>query len=98
MRVQEESLRLARRPSLVAGTALAAIVWIGAPALGQTRPGAPPGDGSALRDIVASGHLSDLRWPDFSDYVVWLTRFYEPAGYAPAWIQAGQPIPQALSM
>jgi murein L,D-transpeptidase YcbB/YkuD len=51
-----------------------------------------------LRNIVSSGHLSDLRWPDFSDYVVWLTRFYEPTGYATAWIQAGQPTLRGLSM
>ena len=79
--------------------ALAAAVWIGAPRLERAGVAAdPPAGASALRDFVASGHLSDLRWPDFSDYVVWLNRFYGPADFAPAWIQAGQPVPQAAAM
>jgi len=56
------------------------------------RPGA-----SALRDIVASGRLADLRWPDFSDYRALVDGFYAP-GYTPAWIQGGQPSPQALAL
>jgi L,D-transpeptidase YcbB len=54
--------------------------------------------GGALREIVASGHLSDLRWPDFSDYEADVARFYEPTGYAPAWLQNGKPSPQALAV
>jgi len=57
-----------------------------------------PANTAALREIVASGHLSDLRWPDFSDYKAHLASFYEPTGYAPAWVQGGQPSPQALAM
>jgi murein L,D-transpeptidase YcbB/YkuD len=59
----------------------------------------PAGDEAAsLSEIVASGRLSDLRWPDFSDYKEHLAAFYEPAGYAPAWLQGGQPTPQALAL
>ena len=79
-------------------TALAVLAWRGAPPLDPVTAEALPVDGGSLRDIVASGNLSDLRWPDFSDYVVWLTSFYSPTGYAPAWIEAGQPTPKAVSM
>jgi murein L,D-transpeptidase YcbB/YkuD len=37
-----------------------------------------------------------MRWPNFSDYVSWLQRFYEPTGFAPAWVQSSQPVPQAM--
>jgi murein L,D-transpeptidase YcbB/YkuD len=53
---------------------------------------------SDIQSLVASGNLDGMRWPNFSDYRTWLQKFYEPAGYAPAWVQAGQPIPQALSL
>ncbi len=51
-----------------------------------------------IQSLVASGKLEGMRWPDFSDYRTWLQKFYEPAGYAPAWIQGSQPSPQALSL
>jgi murein L,D-transpeptidase YcbB/YkuD len=89
---------LARRPPLVAWVTFAAVVGIGSPPLDQVTPAATPANGAALRTIVASGHLPDLRWPDFSDYVVWLTQFYGPADYAPAWTEAGQPTAQALAV
>jgi murein L,D-transpeptidase YcbB/YkuD len=57
-----------------------------------------PEDAGGLSEIVASGHLSDLRWPDFTDYKAHLVTFYEPTAYASAWVQEGQPSPQALSM
>ena len=49
-----------------------------------------------LRQIVESGRLDDLRWPDFSDYRVHLREFYQPA-YDLVWIRDGQPTPQALA-
>ncbi len=66
-----------------------------------TRPqdaAAAPAQAAALRDIVASGRLADLRWPDFSDYRVLVDGFYAPAAYAPAWVRGGQPSASALSM
>ncbi|HEY1435212.1 MAG TPA: L,D-transpeptidase family protein [Thermoanaerobaculia bacterium] len=57
-----------------------------------------PGDGGEARDLVASGHLSDLRWPDFTDYEGALASFYEPNGYASAWVRDGRPSPQALAL
>jgi murein L,D-transpeptidase YcbB/YkuD len=53
---------------------------------------------SALRQIVAAGQLTDLRWPDFSDYRVHVRNFYEPSGYALAWMQSSAPTPQARSV
>ena len=50
---------------------------------------------SELRQIVVAGQLSDLRWPDFSDYRVHLKNFYEPSGYTFAWIRDSQATPQA---
>jgi len=39
--------------------------------------------------LVASGSLSDLRWPDFSDYRTRIQSFYEPTAYTSAWINRG---------
>jgi len=51
-----------------------------------------------LRVLASQGFLSELRWPDYSDYRVQVQKFYELAGYAPAWIQNLKPTPQALAM
>lgn len=53
---------------------------------------------SGLRAIIAAGKLSDLRWPDFSDYRAILESFYEPTRYQFAWIQNGQATPQARAV
>ena len=50
---------------------------------------------ATLRDIVAAGQLSDLRWPNFSDYVVNVRNLYQPLGYGVAWLVNGEPTPQA---
>jgi murein L,D-transpeptidase YcbB/YkuD len=59
---------------------------------------APTQAGGNLREIVRSGHLSDLRWPDFSDYRDELQNLYEPASYGLNWVHDGQPTPQALAI
>lgn len=51
-----------------------------------------------LRVLASRPTLPDLRWPDFSDYLVDVQKFYEPAGYAPAWIQSAEPTPQAQAI
>src|SRR5215467_8604295 len=51
-----------------------------------------------LREIIESGKLSDLRWPDFSDYKPHLKSFYERSGYNPAWIRQAQASNQARAM
>ncbi len=63
----------------------------------------PPADASsafiaALREIVAAGRLSDLRWPDFSDYKIHVANFYDSSGYAPAWLRDNDPTRQALAV
>jgi murein L,D-transpeptidase YcbB/YkuD len=53
-------------------------------------------DGQAsLRSIIQSGNLSELRWPDFSDYRKHLQKFYESYGYSLPWIKGMQPTAQA---
>jgi murein L,D-transpeptidase YcbB/YkuD len=56
------------------------------------------GQEANIQHLANSGNLDGLRWPNFSDYRTSLQKFYEPTGYAPAWIRATQPVPQALSM
>jgi murein L,D-transpeptidase YcbB/YkuD len=58
----------------------------------------PDGVAARVSAIVASGHLKDLRWPDFSDYRLHLINFYRPSGYKPAWIHDGEPTTQAIEL
>jgi hypothetical protein len=46
---------------------------------------------ATLHEIAAAGQLSDLRWPDFSDYRIHVTTSYEAANYAPAWLNNNEP-------
>lgn len=56
----------------------------------------PGNNQTALAALIDAGYLSDLRWPNFGDYRPSLMSFYEPTGYALAWIEDGQPTRQAL--
>ena len=51
-----------------------------------------------IQNLVTSGNLEVMRWPNFNDYRDWLQKFYGPTGFAPAWVQGSQPVPQALSL
>jgi len=42
---------------------------------------------SDIQILVTSGNLEGMNWPNFSDYRTLLQKFYEPTGYAQAWIQ-----------
>ena len=53
---------------------------------------------SRIQSIVSAGNLPDMRWPNFRDYKPWLQKFYEPAEFAPAWVQGSAPSPQARAM
>jgi L,D-transpeptidase YcbB len=56
-------------------------------------------DGQAsLRGIIQSGNLSELRWPDFSDYDKHVQKFYESYGYSLPWIRGMQPTAQAQQL
>jgi murein L,D-transpeptidase YcbB/YkuD len=59
---------------------------------------ASAGQSSEIQNLVTSAKLEGMRWPNFSDYRSGLQKFYGPAGYAPAWIQGTQPVPQALAL
>ncbi|MGA7625748.1 MAG: L,D-transpeptidase family protein [Candidatus Acidiferrales bacterium] len=53
-------------------------------------------DGQAsLRAIIQAKTLSDLRWPDFSDYSAHLQEFYESYSYSLPWVSGMRPTPQA---
>jgi L,D-transpeptidase YcbB len=53
---------------------------------------------TTLRQLVAVASLSDLRWPDFSNYQLQVIRFYEAGDYAPAWIRRGDATTQAVTI
>jgi len=57
---------------------------------------APPND--ELQQLVQSGSLSDLRWPDFTRLQPDAARFYELNGYQLAWSRSGRATPQALAL
>jgi murein L,D-transpeptidase YcbB/YkuD len=56
------------------------------------------GASDQLRAIASAGQLSDLRWPDFSDYRQHVQNFYQPSNFTPAWIRDGRPTSQALAV
>jgi murein L,D-transpeptidase YcbB/YkuD len=52
----------------------------------------------ALCAFVESGHLADLRWPNFNDYRKDVKDFYVASSYALAWSAQDQPTPQARAI
>jgi murein L,D-transpeptidase YcbB/YkuD len=58
------------------------------------QPLSPQGQ-SALQAIIQSGKLSDLRWPDFSDYDKHLQKFYGSYAYSLPWVRGMEPTAQA---
>jgi len=56
------------------------------------------GQQTDIQNLVTSGQMEGMRWPNFVDYRVWLQKFYEPAGFAPAWVAGGVPSPVALAL
>lgn len=57
-----------------------------------------PQEAEALRQIIATGRLSVLRWPDFSDYRTHLKSFYASSEYRLAWIRESRATAQARAM
>jgi murein L,D-transpeptidase YcbB/YkuD len=53
---------------------------------------------SSIQSLISAGQLNEMRWPIFRDLQTSLREFYQPAGYAPAWVQGATPSPQALAM
>jgi len=62
------------------------------------KPSSPQGTDAQIRQIIDSGRLSDLRWPDFSDYRAHVKSFYESSGYTLAWVRENQATAQARAM
>jgi len=50
---------------------------------------------ATLRAIIQAANLSDLRWPNFSDYNKHVEKFYESYGYSLPWVRAMAPTVQA---
>jgi len=50
---------------------------------------------TSLRAILQAKNLSDLRWPDFSDYGPLVQEFYESYGLALPWVSGMKPSTQA---
>jgi murein L,D-transpeptidase YcbB/YkuD len=48
-----------------------------------------------LPSMIQAGNLPDLRWPDFGNYRVDLTNFYESSRFELAWVKEGRITPQA---
>jgi L,D-transpeptidase YcbB len=76
------------RINLVLGTAFITLC-LAIPGMGQQ---------AAIQNLVTSGQLEGMRWPNFVDYRTWLQRFYEPTQFAPVWVTGSQPLPVALSL
>ncbi len=81
----------------MSGTLILLLALSAAPAPARPET-APRDDASTLCGLVASGGLSSLRWPDFSDYRSRLQSFYQPTGYSLAWTRAGQATDQARAV
>jgi L,D-transpeptidase YcbB len=66
------------------------------PAKSAARPQqlSPQGQ-AALQAIIQSGKLSDLRWPDFSDYDKHLQKFYDSYAYSLPWVRGMEPTAHA---
>src|SRR4051794_8864167 len=51
-----------------------------------------------IQSLISSGNLAEMRWPNFRDYQPWLQKFYEPSGFAPAWLEGNAPSAQSRVM
>jgi murein L,D-transpeptidase YcbB/YkuD len=51
-----------------------------------------------LKSLIDAGMLADLRWPNFTDYRIPVSKFYDSIGYSPAWVRNDEPTPQARAM
>ena len=70
---------------------------------GSARSVAPPQQLSSagqdlFRNIIRSGNLSDLRWPDFRDYDRHVQKFYESYRYSLPWVREMRPTEQAQQL
>ena len=83
MHIAENRMRILGKIALLAAC-------VACPAIGQQ---------ADIQNLVTSGQMQGMRWPNFADYRSWLQKFYEPAGFAPAWVvplQSGSQSQQGL--
>lgn len=59
---------------------------------------APATPESELRSLAAKSTLPSLQRPNFSRYATSVRHFYEGRNYAPAWLDAGRPTPEAQAL
>jgi murein L,D-transpeptidase YcbB/YkuD len=78
-----------------------ALVWIvvlcglGSNSAGSAKAAELSSEGQAwLRTSITAGNLSDLRWPDSSDYSKHVQKFYDD-GYSCRWVKGMEPTAQA---
>jgi L,D-transpeptidase YcbB len=69
----------------------------------QTQPAVASSAAAAtsarLQQIAAAGKLSELHWPDFSDYRSDFQQLYQGSNFTPLWLGAnGQPTPKAAAV
>ena len=74
------------------GLIFAAAMIFAAPPAGRgfPEPQSAAASGQELRQLVRSGSLPGIRWPDFSNLRASLEQVYEQNGYAPLWVRDGR--------
>lgn len=73
-------------------------LFVASPPPGANRSAGASRVQDELRALASHGALAELHWPDYSDYRIQVQKFYEPTGYALAWVQDQVPSPQAQAM
>ena len=53
---------------------------------------------AAIHSDIDTGHLAELRWPDFHDIAPQVAAFYESRDYDLAWSSSGKPTKQAAAL
>ena len=103
--------RVCRRPRILAAL-LVVPIWLGCAlrqesATGNSSSGSPQSGSSGnlsaqaqeeLKALIDAGVLSDLRWPNFTDYRIHVSKFYESGNYSAAWVRDDEPTPPAEAM
>jgi L,D-transpeptidase YcbB len=55
-------------------------------------------EAAEIRALIGAGTLSELRWPNFSDYRIQIEKFYVAGGYSLAWVRDGRVTVQARAL
>jgi murein L,D-transpeptidase YcbB/YkuD len=81
--------------------------WCQEPATGNSSSGSSQGQSAEnfsaqaqqeLKALIGAGTFADLRWPNFTDYQIPVSKFYDSAGYSATWLRDDEPTPQARAM